>query len=258
MPRRRAARPEAPFPYLAEDADFPFPAPETADPNGIVCSGGNLSPGLLLSAYRRGIFPWFSEGEPLLWWSPDPRFVLFTDELHASETMRRLLRKRRYELSLDRDFPGVIRACSSSPRPGQDGTWITEGMIEAYIELHRLGYAHSVEARSGGELVGGLYGVSLGGMFFGESMFSRADDASKAAFIPLVWRLRDEGFTLIDSQVYTDHLAGLGAREIPRNEYLRLLADRLAARTRKGDWAKLFEGFPDSRNYRSLVLKEKS
>jgi leucyl/phenylalanyl-tRNA---protein transferase len=265
MPRR-----QAPFPYLSEDMDFPFPAPETADPQGVVCVGGNLSPGLLLSAYKRGIFPWFSEDEPILWWSPDPRFVLFTDELHVSESMRKTLRRRlgkgagegeRLELRLDNDFPAVIRACSSSPRPGQDGTWITEAMIDAYIELHRLGYAHSVEARLGGELVGGLYGVALGGMFFGESMFSRADDASKLAFIPLVWRLRDEGFTLIDSQVYTDHLAGLGAREIPRSEYLRLLVDRLAddrpsAATRKGDWAKVFEGFPDSKSYRSVVLKE--
>jgi leucyl/phenylalanyl-tRNA--protein transferase len=170
--------------------------------------------------------------------------------------MRKILRKRPYELCLDRDFEAVIRACSSSPRPGQDGTWITEGMIEAYIELHRLGYAHSVEARRDGELLGGLYGVSLGAAFFGESMFSREPDASKAAFIPLVWRLRQEGFTLIDSQVYTQHLAGLGAREIPRIEYLRLLADRLSAKTRKGDWGLLFEGFPDSSEYRRIVLKE--
>jgi leucyl/phenylalanyl-tRNA---protein transferase len=258
LPRRRPERPDAPFPYLSEDMDFPLPDPASADERGIVCIGGNLSPGLLLSAYRRGIFPWFSEGEPILWHSPDPRFVLFPEELHVSETMKRIIRRRRFELSLDRDFPAVIRACSSSPRPGQDGTWITEAMVEAYVELHRLGYAHSAEARLDGELVGGLYGVALGGMFFGESMFSRADDASKAAFIPLVWRLRDEGFSLIDSQVYTDHLAGLGAREIPRSEYLRLLADRLPARTRKGDWSKLLEGFPDSSQYRALVLKEKS
>jgi leucyl/phenylalanyl-tRNA--protein transferase len=265
MPRRSASRKEAPFPYLTEDMDFAFPDPLSADRHGIVCTGGNLSPGLLLSAYRRGIFPWFSEDDPILWWSPDPRFVLFPEELHLSSTMRKVLRMRRYELALDGDFGGVIRACSSSPRPGQDGTWITEDMIAAYIELRRLGYAHSVEARLDGELVGGLYGVALGNVFFGESMFSREDDASKAAFIPLVWRLQEEGFTLIDSQVYTEHLAGFGAREIPRIEYLRLLADCLAGRsagrsattaTRRGDWSLLFAGFPDSKLYRSVVLKK--
>jgi leucyl/phenylalanyl-tRNA--protein transferase len=281
MPRRHAVRPDADFPYLGEEIDFPFPDAETADAQGIVSVGGKLSPGLLLSAYERGIFPWFSEGDPILWWSPDPRFVLFTEELHVSGTMRKILRHHLgnpggegghrlgnpggeggFELALDRDFPAVIRACSSSKRPGQDGTWITEDMIDAYIELHRLGYAHSVEVRQGGELVGGLYGVALGSMFFGESMFSRVDDASKVAFIPLVWRLRDEGFTLIDSQVYTDHLAGLGAREIPRSEYLRLLADRLPGRLSgaawKGDWAKLLEDFPISTEYRRVVLREKS
>jgi leucyl/phenylalanyl-tRNA---protein transferase len=267
MPRRSASRKEAPFPYLTEDMDFAFPDPLSADKHGIVCTGGNLSPGLLLSAYKRGIFPWFSEDDPILWWSPDPRFVLFPEELHVSSTMRKVLRRRlgnegeeKFELTLDRDFDGVIRSCAASPRPGQDGTWITEGMIEAYIELRRLGYAHSVEARLDGELVGGLYGVAIGDVFFGESMFSRVDDASKAAFIPLVWRLREEGFTLIDSQVYTDHLAGLGAREIPRIEYLSLLADRLAGRSattkRKGDWSLLFAGFPDSRLYRSVVLNK--
>ncbi|MGA2548264.1 MAG: leucyl/phenylalanyl-tRNA--protein transferase [Rectinemataceae bacterium] len=288
MPRRSASRKEIPFPYLTEDMDFAFPDPLSADRHGIVCTGGNLSPGLLLSAYRRGIFPWFSEDDPILWWSPDPRFVLFPEELHLSSTMRKVLRRRltgsdarrladsdarrpdkgrdgKFELVLDGDFGGVIRACSSSPRPGQDGTWITEDMIAAYIELRRLGYAHSVEARLDGELVGGLYGVALGNVFFGESMFSREDDASKAAFIPLVWRLREEGFTLIDSQVYTEHLAGLGAREIPRIEYLRLLADCLAGSAagrsatstkRRGDWSLLFAGFPDSRLYRSVVLKK--
>jgi leucyl/phenylalanyl-tRNA---protein transferase len=265
MPRRSQARAEPPFPYLTEDIRFEFPSPEDADASGVLCTGGNLSPGLLLSAYRQGVFPWFNEDEPILWWSPDPRFVLFPEELHVSETMRRKLRRAfgrtehasgRLELSLDRDFEAVIRACSESPRPGQRGTWITEDMIEAYLELHRLGYAHSAELRSGGELVGGCYGVSLGDVFFGESMFSRIDDASKLAFIPLAWRLADEGFTLVDSQVYTDHVAALGAREIPREEYLRLLAERGSRTTRKGDWGLLFEGFPDSSEFRRVVLKE--
>ena len=257
-PRRRESEP--PFPYLGEEVDFPFPEASEADERGVLCSGGNLSPGLLLSAYRRGVFPWYNEGEPILWWSPDPRFVLFPEELHASATMlkimRRAAREPSFELALDRDFPAVIRACSAVPRAGQRGTWITPAMIEAYVELNRLGLAHSVEARRSGKLVGGLYGVSLGSAFFGESMFSLEDDASKAAFIPLVWRLREEGFTLVDSQVYTDHLAGLGAREIPRDEYLRHLPERLAAPTRRGDWGTLFPDFPASAEYRRLVLKE--
>jgi leucyl/phenylalanyl-tRNA---protein transferase len=275
MPRNTARRREPPFPYLTEDISFEFPPPETADSSGVLCTGGNLSPGLLLSAYRQGVFPWFNESEPILWWSPDPRFVLFPEELHVSETMVKKLRRAfgaaaeapaesrdaaaaaRLELSLDRDFEAVIRACSSSPRPGQSGTWITEDMIESYIELHRLGYAHSAELRSEGELVGGLYGVSLGDIFFGESMFSRVDDASKLVFIPLAWRLADEGFTLVDSQVYTDHVASLGAREIPREEYLRLLAERGSRATRKGDWGGLFARFPDSSEFRRVVLKEK-
>lgn len=273
---RRRRREDPAFPRLGPEESFPFPDPRSADQSGIVCSGGNLSPGLLLSAYSQGIFPWFSDNEPLLWWSPDPRFVLFPGRFHVSDTMRKLMRRFQagklppgsaaapspggappalpgLELSLDRDFPAVIRACSAAPRPGQRGTWITEDMIEAYIELHELGYAHSAEARLGGVLVGGLYGVSLGSVFFGESMFSLVPDASKAAFIPLVLRLREEGFTLVDSQVYTDHLAGLGAEEIPREEYLRLLAAALAAPTRRGDWSSLFPGFPASAEYRRLV-----
>ena len=257
-PRRSAV-----FPYLDETMDYPFPEPSTADEQGLLCIGGNLSPGLLLSAYRRGIFPWYSEGEPILWWSPDPRFGLVPSELHLSRTMGKILRRIErdraddaYELSLDRDFGAVIEACSRSPRRGQSGTWITPEMIAAYRELHRLGYAHSAEARRGGSLVGGLYGVSLGSVFFGESMFSLEPDASKAVFIPLVWRLEEEGFTLIDSQVYTDHLAGLGARQIARWEYLERLASCLDAATRKGDWGALFPDFPLSVPYRRIVLKE--
>ncbi len=240
------------FPVLGPEEEFSFPDPRSADQWGIVCSGGNLSPGLLLSAYRQGIFPWFSEDEPLLWWSPDPRFVLRPEKLHISSTMRKLLRKRPFELCLDRDFEATIRACSASPRPGQRGTWITQDMIEAYIALHRLGFAHSAEARRDGILVGGLYGVSLGSVFFGESMFSTESDASKAAFIPLVLTLRAEGFTLIDSQVYTDHLAGLGAEKIDREDYLGLLETALGAPTRKGNWGSCFPDFPDSESCKSL------
>jgi leucyl/phenylalanyl-tRNA--protein transferase len=172
------------------------------------------------------------------------------------KVLRRLLRAPGFELCLDRDFEAVIRACSSSPRPGQDGTWITEDMIVAYIELHRLGYAHSAEARLEGRLVGGLYGVSLGSIFFGESMFSRESDASKAVFIPLALRLKEEGFTLIDSQVYTDHVSGLGGVEIAREEYLGLLGAALEAPTRRGDWGGLFPGFPDSAGLRELTGKQ--
>ena len=243
------------FPFLGPEDFFPFPDPRKADRSGIVCSGGNLSPGLLLSAYRQGIFPWFSEGEPILWWSPNPRFVLFPDSLHISETMRKIIKKRKFELDLDRNFEAVIRACSSSPREGQNGTWITEDMISAYIELHRLGYAHSAEARLDGELVGGLYGISLGSIFFGESMFSRVSDASKAVFIPLVLRLKEEGFTLIDSQVYTKHLSGLGAEEITRDRYLKLLEAALGASSRLGSWVDAFPAFPDSEGYRALFPK---
>ncbi|HTX73733.1 MAG TPA: leucyl/phenylalanyl-tRNA--protein transferase [Rectinemataceae bacterium] len=250
-----------PFPYLDQGMDYPFPDTETASEEGLLCIGGNLSPGLLLSAYRRGIFPWYSEGEPILWWSPNPRFVLFPEKLHVSATMRKLLRKSAVadhplELSLDRDFASVIGSCSAVSRPGQRGTWITADMIAAYRELHRLGYAHSVELRREGRLVGGLYGVSLGSLFFGESMFSLEPDASKLAFIPLVWRLHEEGFTLVDSQVYTDHLAGLGAQQISRSDYLALLAAGLAHATRTGNWGELFPDFPRSSTYLRVVLKE--
>ena len=199
---------------------------------------------MLVSAYQQGIFPWFSEGEPLLWWSPDPRFGLFPDKLHVSSTMRKVLRKRPWEWSLDRDFASVIAHCSKVPRKRQRGTWITHDMVEAYRELHLLGYAHSVEVRLDGTLAGGFYGVSIGNMFFGESMFSFEDDASKAAFIPFVWFLAASGFTLVDSQVYTEHLAGLGAEEMRRDSYLAILASAIGSPTRRGNWGSLFPDFP--------------
>lgn len=258
MRKRLRPRADPAFPFLGPEERLEFPDPRRARGDEPVCSGGNLSPGLLLSAYSQGLFPWFNEEDPILWWSPDPRFVLEPARLHVGGTMRKLLRKGGYELSLDRDFPAVIAACSAVPRPGQRGTWITDDMVEGYVELHRLGYAHSAEIRREGRLVGGLYGVSLGSIFCGESMFSLEDDASKLAFIPLVWRLQDEGFTLVDSQVYTDHMAGLGAVEIPREDYLARLARALEAPTRRGSWAEAFPGYPLSDGFRRTVLKEAS
>lgn len=246
------------FPWFEADEWFPFPPAETASPEGVLCTGGNLSPGMLLSAYRQGVFPWFNEDDPIIWWNPDPRFVLLPSELHVSKTMRKLLRKRRFELSLDADFSAVIRACAGTPRPRQGGTWITDGMVAAYERLFELGWAHSVEARLDGRLVGGLYGISIGTAFFGESMFSLEPDASKAAFIPLVWRLIDAGFTLIDSQVRTDHVASMGGTSIGRTRYLSLLAEAVAAPTLRGSWATALPGFPDSTGYRSLCEHDQS
>lgn len=243
------------FPYLSEEERIEFPDPRKADPRGILCYGANLSPGVLLSAYSQGIFPWFSEGDPLLWWSPNPRFVLFPGEIRVSESMRKVLRKGEYGLTLDTDFRGVIEACASTPRPGQDGTWLTRDMIEAYVRLHELGFAHSVEARKDGALVGGLYGVSLGRLFCGESMFSRAANASKAALIALAWRLADEGFPVIDSQVRTDHVASMGGRDIPRPRYLDLVRRCRDLPGLRGPWNRLLPGFPDSGGWRTVVLR---
>lgn len=206
--------------------------------------GGNLSPGMLLSAYSQGIFPWYAEDSPILWWSPDPRFVLFPGELHVPKSLEKVLRKGVFTFTLDTRFLDVITACSRTPRPDQDGTWITDEMVEAYAELHRLGYAHSLEVYRDHDLVGGLYGVSLGSLFFGESMFSWEPNASKAGLVVLVRFINAKGFQLIDSQVYTDHLARFGARNISRLEYLTRLKKALRKGTCKGSWNSLFPEFP--------------
>ena len=207
------------------DRDEPFPPVDTAlrDPNGLLCAGADLSPERLLSAYRQGIFPWYSGREPILWWSPDPRMVLFCDELKVSRSLSKSLRNKGYEVRMDADFARVIKACAA-PRKGESGTWLGKAMQAAYVSLHRLGHAHSFETWRAGRLVGGLYGVMIGRMFYGESMFSTETDASKVALVGLVEELRRRGMPLIDCQQRTPLLASLGAREIPRREFLRRVA----------------------------------
>ena len=216
----------------------PFPPVESAPPElgGLLALGGDLSPARILDAYSRGIFPWGTlEGHPL-WYSTDPRMVLFPDELRITRSLRKTLRAGRYEVRLDSDFAGVIGGCAATPRPGQDGTWISPDMQAAYIRLHELGWAHSVETYDEGGLAGGLYGLAIGGMFYGESMFARRTDASKIAFAHLVRFLRENGFGLIDCQMHTAHLASLGAREIPRRDFSARLAMLIARPGGRGPW----------------------
>jgi leucyl/phenylalanyl-tRNA--protein transferase len=213
-----------------------FPDPSLAEEDGLLAVGGDLSPDRVLRAYAEGIFPWFNEGSPILWWSPDPRLVLLPEELHVSASLARTMRRGTYRVTADTAFGRVIRGCARTRRAGQSGTWITDEMIEAYEELHRLGFAHSFEAWSGDLLAGGLYGVSLGGAFFGESMFSERPDASKVAFARAVQFLAQSGVELVDCQVRTDHLVRLGAREIPRVQFLQRLDGLLDRETRRGPW----------------------
>ena len=210
------------IPWL--EAGDPFPPVELAlrDPNGLLAAGDELSTERLLQAYERGIFPWFGDGDPVLWWSPDPRMVLATAALNVSRSLRKTLRSGRYRVTADTAFPAVIDACAE-PRPGQDGTWITPAVRLAYCELARLGVAHSIESWDGDTLAGGLYGVALGRVFFGESMFARRSDASKVALVHLVRQLRRWGFPLIDCQMSTSHLASLGGRNVSRAEFLSVV-----------------------------------
>ncbi|OHD60687.1 MAG: leucyl/phenylalanyl-tRNA--protein transferase [Spirochaetes bacterium GWF1_49_6] len=229
--------------------DLPvFPAVEDAEPDGLLAIGGDLSVPRLIEAYSHGIFPWYSDDTPILWWSPDPRFVLFPDKLHVSKRMERVLKKGAFDIRFDTAFRDVITGCSNAPREGQDGTWIVPDMIEAYTALHEAGYAHSAEAWLDGELVGGLYGVSLGACFFGESMFARVSDASKAAFITLARKLGNAGFPMIDSQLHTNHLESLGAEHIPRTRYLEILNANLGAQGLPGNWGKIFEQLEKVKN----------
>jgi len=213
-----------------------FPSPELADESGLLAVGGDLSPERLLLAYSLGIFPWYGEDLPILWHSPDPRMVLDADQLQLPRSLRKELRRGRFRIELDTAFDEVVRACAETPRPEQDGTWITDEMMAAYVRLHQLGFAHSAEAWLDDELVGGVYGVSLGGAFFGESMFARASDASKVAFAVLVEQLVRWDIRLIDCQVHTDHLARFGAEPWPRERFLAALAAAIEKPTRRGRW----------------------
>ena len=223
------------MPVFRLDERLIFPPPELAE-DGLLAVGGDLSPERLLLAYRMGIFPWYDEGQPILWHSPDPRLVLSADELHVPRSLERTLRRGTFRITFDAAFGRVVDECAAAARPGQDGTWITGAMRRAYKRLHRLGYAHSAEAWRGDGLAGGLYGVSLGGAFFGESMFANEPDASKAAFVSLVRQLRLRGVTLIDCQVATRHLERFGAREWPREHFLAALDEALEQPTRRGRW----------------------
>jgi len=222
--------------FLLSD-DLIFPDPKLADAHGLLAIGGDLSAERLLLAYENGIFPWYSEDQPILWFSPDPRLVLFPAKIIVSRSLKKIINKKVFDIRFDSNFEEVIVECSKIERKDQDGTWITSDMIDAYIDLHNQGYAHSVEAYFEGSLVGGLYGVSLGGAFFGESMFHTMTDASKVALYYLVEKVKDWDFDFIDSQVVTEHMKNLGAEEISREKYLLLLQNSLKKKTRNSKWS---------------------
>lgn len=233
---------ESAFPYLDETVDFIFP--ERRKGEDLVAIGGNLSPGMLLSAYRRGIFPWFnSDSQPIAWHSLDPRAVLYPQDLHISASMRKLLKQRRFEVKLDANFNQVVEACASAARKAQSGTWITDNMKKAYGKLHQLGYAHCCAAFSGGQFAGGLYGVNLGRVFFGESMVSLQPNASKFAFIKLALYLKEKGLLLIDCQQASPHMASLGSKTIKRKTFEEILQKNSAYASWRGNWSSLFADF---------------
>lgn len=217
--------------------EFFFPSPEDAEPSGLLAIGGGLEPQRLILAYSQGIFPWYSEGQPILWFSPDPRFVLLPEDFHMSRSLKKRIKKRDFVVTFDQDFSSVIKQCSKVPRVGQSGTWITDDMIDAYEKLHQLGIAHSVEVYLDKVLVGGLYGICLGNMYFGESMFALVSDASKVGFSYLVRQLESWGIEMIDSQVHTEHLARFGARHISRREYLAVVHDLVGKPRIRQKWS---------------------
>ncbi len=216
-----------------------FPDSTNATEDGLLAAGGDLSPERLIEAYSKGVFPWYSDGQPILWFSPDPRMVLYPNNFKCSNSLKRDIQSNRFEVRIDTAFEEVIRSCASVPRPGQDGTWITSDMIDAYIEMHHLGYAHSFEAFRRGRLVGGLYGLSFGASFFGESMFHTEPNASKIAFSQLVTFAKEHGFDFIDAQTPSSHLQSLGAKSVSRVRFLEELQSTLKFETLKGNWSNM-------------------
>jgi leucyl/phenylalanyl-tRNA--protein transferase len=224
------------MPFIISKSSLQFPDPSLADEDGLLAIGGDLSTERLLLAYSNGIFPWYSKDLPILWWSPDPRTILYPDKFIVSDSLKHLISKRKFDIAFDRDFESVIRLCASVPRDDQNGTWITNDMIQAYISLFKEGYAHSVETYYRGKIAGGLYGVALGNVFFGESMFHLKTDASKVALYHLIMRLKEWNFLFIDVQVESAHMAGLGAGNISRAKFLELLKNALKTPSLKGRW----------------------
>jgi leucyl/phenylalanyl-tRNA--protein transferase len=225
------------MPVYQLSEDLVFPSPHLATKEGLLAVGGDLTPSRLLLAYSTGIFPWYSEGEPILWWSPDPRLVLYPDELKVSKSLTKTIKKEKFRVTIDDAFEQVIKECARVRLENMEGTWIVDDMVRAYCQLHESGFAHSVEAWEGDRLAGGLYGVSLGKSFFGESMFTRISNASKVAFVALVKSLQHQNFAMIDCQITTGHLTRFGAREIPREHYLDELNKSLNSPTLRGKWA---------------------
>ena len=223
--------------YWLDDDDLMFPHPDYADPDGVLAVGGDLSPKRLLTAYQNGIFPWYNEGEPIIWWSPDPRFVLYPQNLKVSKSMRKVLRDQKFKITYDQQFELVIDNCGAVNRKNQEGgTWITDDMKNAYIELHKAGFAHSVEVWENDVLVGGLYGIILGKCFSGESMFAKVSNASKAGFITLVKRLEKLGFDMIDCQTHSNHLESLGGENLSREDFMKYLHQNAQKPTSRGNF----------------------
>ena len=231
--------------WLSEKTNS-FPPPQMANRDGVLAIGGDLSPERLLNAYRIGVFPWYNPEDPILWWCPDPRFVLFPEKLKIARSMRPYLNQPKFQLTFDREFSTVMRRCAKVDRKGQRGigTWISEEMVQAYTRLHTMGFAHSVEVWQEDELVGGLYGIALGRVFFGESMFAEVSNASKFGFIRLVQRLQELGYRMIDCQQKTPHLASLGAESIPRRQFLSVLRENETEPTHRGSWSGLLTTEP--------------